>query len=152
MFNIDFSSSKVGRFLLESLWLGFLSRLYWSLLDHNLMAGIWEKASSISVENLNSSRSYLITAVNTFDIKTCAIFQKLYTQRSSLLERNYKDKFKVRDKRSFPSLASKFERMVFVWILYKWENFSFFIRQWVQNLLENWVSKQSFFVLILTTA
>ena len=64
--------------------------------------------------------------LNIFDIKTCAIFQKLYTQRSSLLERNYKDKFKVRDKLSFPSLASKFERMVFVWILYKWGNFSFF--------------------------
>ena len=45
-------------------WLGFcLSRNYWSLLDHDLMANIWEKAISILAVNLNSSRSYLITAV-----------------------------------------------------------------------------------------
>ena len=41
----------------------FLSRNYWSSLDHDLMASIWEKAISILAENLNSGRSYLITAV-----------------------------------------------------------------------------------------
>ena len=44
-------------------WLGFLSRNYWSLLDHDLMASNWEKAISILAGNLNSGRSYLITAV-----------------------------------------------------------------------------------------
>ena len=39
--------------------LGSLSRNFWSSLDHNLMASIWEKANSI----LNSGCSYLITAV-----------------------------------------------------------------------------------------
>ena len=46
--------------------LGFLSRIYWSSLDHDLMASIWEKwekAISILAGNLNSGRSYLITAV-----------------------------------------------------------------------------------------
>ena len=47
------------------LWLGFLSRNYWSLLDHDLMASIWEKAISILAGNLNSGHSYLITAVRT---------------------------------------------------------------------------------------
>ena len=45
------------------IWLGFLSRNFWSLLNHDLMASIWEKAISILAGNLNSSRSYLITAV-----------------------------------------------------------------------------------------
>ena len=40
-----------------------LSRIYWSFLDHNLMASILEKATSILAENLNSGCSYLITAV-----------------------------------------------------------------------------------------
>ena len=39
------------------IWLGFLSRIYWSLLDHDLMASIWEKAISILARNLNSGRS-----------------------------------------------------------------------------------------------
>ena len=42
----------------------FLSKIYWGSLDHDLMASIWEKAISILAGNLNSSRSYLITAVN----------------------------------------------------------------------------------------
>ena len=41
----------------------FLSRNYWSLLDNDLMTNIWEKAISILAGNLNSGRSYLITAV-----------------------------------------------------------------------------------------
>ena len=41
----------------------FLSRTYWSSLDHDLMASIRGKAISILAENLNSNRSYLITAV-----------------------------------------------------------------------------------------
>ena len=36
---------------------------YWSSLDHDLVASIWEKAISILAGNLNSGRSYLITAV-----------------------------------------------------------------------------------------
>jgi hypothetical protein len=39
----------------------FLCRNYWSSLD--LMASIWETAISILPGNLNSDRSYLITAV-----------------------------------------------------------------------------------------
>ena len=48
----------------------FLSRIYWSSLDHSLIASIWEKAISILAVNLNSGRSYLITAVGkrTFDL------------------------------------------------------------------------------------
>ena len=42
--------------------LGFLSRIYWSSLDHDLMANTWEKAISILMGNLNSGCSYLITA------------------------------------------------------------------------------------------
>jgi len=41
----------------------FLSRNYWSSLDHYLMASIREKIISILAGNLNSGRSYLITAV-----------------------------------------------------------------------------------------
>ena len=41
----------------------FLSRIYWSALDHDLMASIWEKVISILAGNLNSSRSYPITAL-----------------------------------------------------------------------------------------
>ena len=37
--------------------------LYCSSLDHDLMASIWVKAISILAGNLNSGRSYLITAV-----------------------------------------------------------------------------------------
>ena len=37
--------------------------IYWSSLDHVLMASIWEKAILILARNLNSGRSYLITAV-----------------------------------------------------------------------------------------
>ena len=40
----------------------FLSRNYWSSLDHDLMASIWEKAISILAGSLNSGRRYLITA------------------------------------------------------------------------------------------
>ena len=45
------------------MWLGFLSKNYWSSLDHDLMASIWEKAISVLAGNLNSGRSYFITAV-----------------------------------------------------------------------------------------
>ena len=41
----------------------FLSRTYWSILDHDLTASIWEKAILILAGNLNSGPSYLITAV-----------------------------------------------------------------------------------------
>ena len=37
----------------------FLSRNYWSLLNHDLKASIWEKANPIFAGNLNSSLSYL---------------------------------------------------------------------------------------------
>ena len=43
--------------------LGFLSRNYWSWSHPNLMASIWEKVISILAGNLNSGRSYFITAV-----------------------------------------------------------------------------------------
>ena len=48
---------------LAFIWLGFLSRKYWSSLDNDLMASILEKAISILAGNLNSGRSYLIAAV-----------------------------------------------------------------------------------------
>ena len=41
-------------------------RIYWSPLDHDLMASIWGKAISILAGNLNSGLSYLITAVKRF--------------------------------------------------------------------------------------
>ena len=41
----------------------FLFKKYWSSLDHDLMASIGEKAILILAGNLNSGRSYLITAV-----------------------------------------------------------------------------------------
>ena len=44
--------------LLVFIFLGFLSRLYWSW-----NAIIWEKAFSILAGNLNQSRNYVITAV-----------------------------------------------------------------------------------------
>ena len=50
-------------FFLVFIWLGFLSRIYWSSLDHDLMASIWEKSISILAGNLNPGRNYLITAV-----------------------------------------------------------------------------------------
>ena len=37
----------------------FLSRNYWSLLNHDLKASIWEKANPIFAGNYNSSLSYL---------------------------------------------------------------------------------------------
>ena len=46
----------------------FLSRNYQSLLDHDLIASIREKAILILVGNLNSGRSYLITAVPKIEI------------------------------------------------------------------------------------
>ena len=52
----------------------FLSRNYWSSLDHDLMASIWEKDISILAENLNSGGSYLITAVTVlYFIVSCLI-------------------------------------------------------------------------------
>ena len=42
---------------------GFLSRIHWSYLNHYLMANIWGKDILILAGNLNSGRSYLITAV-----------------------------------------------------------------------------------------
>ena len=55
--------TAVSIIFLAFIWLGFLSRIYWSFLDHELMTSIWEKAISILAGNLNSRRSYLITAV-----------------------------------------------------------------------------------------
>ena len=49
--------------LLHLYGLVFLSRNYWSLLDHALMASIWEKAISVLAGKLNSGHSYLITAI-----------------------------------------------------------------------------------------
>ena len=45
----------------------FLSRNYWIPLDHDLIDSIWEKDNSILAGNLNSGRSYLITAVQEED-------------------------------------------------------------------------------------
>ena len=47
--------------------LGFLSRKYWSWLDHDRMASFWEKAISILTGNLNSVHSYPITTVRNKD-------------------------------------------------------------------------------------
>ena len=59
-----FLSLKPILILLALIWLGFfLSRIYWSSLDHDLMASIWEKDISILAGNLNLGRSYFITAV-----------------------------------------------------------------------------------------
>ena len=44
----------------------FSSKIYWSSLNHDPIASIWEKAISILAGNLNSSCSYLITAVTDF--------------------------------------------------------------------------------------
>ena len=49
--------------------LGILSKNYWSLLNHPLMANIWEKYISFLAENLNSGLSYLITTV--INISNC---------------------------------------------------------------------------------
>ena len=57
----DFYPESFYSFL--GVWLDFLSRNYWSLLDHDPMTSIWKKAISILVGNLNSGRCYLITAV-----------------------------------------------------------------------------------------
>ena len=43
-----------------------LTRNYWSLLYHDLIASIWEKATLILVGNFNSSRNYIITAATSF--------------------------------------------------------------------------------------
>ena len=48
---------------LAFIWLGILNRIYWSSLDHDLTASIWEKAISILAGNLNSGRIYIITTV-----------------------------------------------------------------------------------------
>ena len=45
----DWSVFLISYFLAFIIWLGFLSRIYWSSLDHDLMAGIWQKAISIQV-------------------------------------------------------------------------------------------------------
>ena len=52
-----------ANFFFSFIWLGFLARIYWSSLDHDLMTSIWKKGISILAGNLNSGRSYLITAV-----------------------------------------------------------------------------------------
>ena len=53
-------------YFLAFMWLGFfLSRSYWSSLDHDLWASTWEKAISIMAWNSNSGRSCLIAAVGT---------------------------------------------------------------------------------------
>ena len=57
-----FLNLKPISYSLAFIWLGFLSRNYWSLLDYDLMASIWEKALSILAGNLNSGCSYIITA------------------------------------------------------------------------------------------
>ena len=60
----DRSESKANLLFFQRLYgLGFLSKIYWSLLDHDLLAKIWEKAISILAGKLNSGRTYLITAV-----------------------------------------------------------------------------------------
>ena len=59
----------------------FLSRNYWSSLDHDLMASIWENAISILAGNLNSSPSYLITAVS---FPSSFYFFELYSGNSYL--------------------------------------------------------------------
>ena len=48
---------------IDHIWLGLLSRNYWSSSDHDLMASIWEQAISILLGNSNSGRSYHNTAV-----------------------------------------------------------------------------------------
>ena len=65
---------SISYFFLAFIWLGFLSKNYWSSLDHDLMASIWEKAISISAGNLNSGRSYLITAVPVFSRDFSLVF------------------------------------------------------------------------------
>ena len=59
--------------------LDFLSRIYWSSLDHDdPMAGNWEKAISILAENLNSSCSFVITAVQMdFSLKKSGTYMYL---------------------------------------------------------------------------
>ena len=68
LFSQDFDKKNILKpisyFLGHLYGLGFfLSRIYWTSLDHDLMASIWEKAISILAENLNLGRVYLITAV-----------------------------------------------------------------------------------------
>ena len=46
----------------------FLSRIYCSLFDYDLMANTLEKAFLILAVNLNSSRNYLITSVFHVDV------------------------------------------------------------------------------------
>ena len=59
--NYGSEDSGIISFGIWMIW--FLSGIYWSSLHHDLMTSIWEKAISIFAGNLNSSRSYLITAV-----------------------------------------------------------------------------------------
>ena len=42
---------------------GYIISVLASVLDHDLMTSIWEKAILILLQNLNADRSYLITAV-----------------------------------------------------------------------------------------
>ena len=55
--------------------LRFLSRNYCNLLDHDLMASIWEKDISILAGNLNPGRSYFITAVLNLYFNFCLTIQ-----------------------------------------------------------------------------
>ena len=52
------------------IWFGFYLETIGSSLDHDVMASIREKAISILARNLNSGRSYLITAVPLYDYKS----------------------------------------------------------------------------------
>ena len=56
------------------IWLVFLSRNYWSSIYHDLMSSIWEKVIWILAGNLNSGRSYLITAVKSGVEMSCNLF------------------------------------------------------------------------------
>ena len=73
---IQTSSSFIKIGVLAFIWLGFLSGHYWNLLDHDLMAN----TISILAGNLNSGRSYLITAVAVLScsplVLTCKIERK----------------------------------------------------------------------------
>ena len=63
-----FNWSLLLNILLALVW--FFSRIYWRSLDHNLMAGIWEKDISILAQNLNSNRScmYAFLVIHVQDI------------------------------------------------------------------------------------
>ena len=63
--NCEFNDNFLTFFGLYLL-LALCSRNYWNLLNHHLMANIWEKSISILVGNLNLGRSHLITTVLTW--------------------------------------------------------------------------------------